>query len=248
MTITPEMLDLIVTAVSTYADSGEHAEHFWKLTPARIITPSDTSPTAVFDGDGALGTSSTPVPLISLIGYCPAGARVMVMFVPPAGNYVVAPLTPFEASARMSTDQNLDISSITLQEVSQLSVIGEANFTYQLNGELFYQSDTSADIKFAFVFDSSVVSSMSWAPAGFLPGGINFESWFGATYRQASGTANAVAGLGLGAGNTVGTPIRGTINMGGTRGPITLWAAQNSAHASQTVLLADSWIEIKRMT
>lgn len=247
MTVSPEVIGLIVAAVEAYAGSSEHASHFWQLQPARIVSSSDTTPTGVFDGDGVLGTISTPVPLISLIGYCPAGARVMTVFVPPAGNYVIAPLTPFEASARMSIDQNLDISSTTLQEVSQLSVIGEANFTYQLNGELFYQSDTAADIKFAFVFDSSVVSSMSWAPAGFLPGGINFESWFGATYRQASGTANAVAGLGLGAASTVGTPVRGTINMGGTRGAITLWAAQNSAHASQTVLLADSWIEIKRM-
>lgn len=238
MNITPELLEVIVAAVAAYGDSSEHESQVWQLRPARIITSGDTAPTAIFDGDGVLGSSSTPVPLISLIGYCPAGARVMTLFVPPAGNYVIAPLTPFESTARLTENVYLNQDDTTLQVISALTVTGYAGITYKLKAMIFYQTDTAADIKFAFDFDGDA----SWAPAGFLPQGGNYESWFGATHRQPSLTSNPVAGLG---GSTpVGVELLGTITPSST-GPITLYAAQNTAHPSETIVLVDSWLEIK---
>lgn len=238
MNITPELLNVIVAAIESYSESSEHTSQLWQLKPARIITSSDTAPTGIFDGDGVLGTTSTPVPLISLIGYCPAGARVMTLFVPPAGNYVIAPLTPFESTARLTSNVDLNQSDTALQAVSALTVTGYAGLTYKFKAMVFYQTETAADIQFALDFDGDA----SWAPAGFLPSGGAFESWFGATHRQPSLTANAVAGLGV--GTPVGVELLGTI-MPSVTGPITLYAAQNTADPSQTTILVDSWMEIK---
>ncbi len=238
MNITPELLNVIVTAIESYSESSEHKSQLWQLRPARIITSSDTAPTGIFDGDGILGTTSTPVPLISLIGHCPAGARVMTLFVPPAGNYVIAPLTPFESTARLTSNVDLNQSDTALQAVSALTVTGYAGITYKLKAMIFYQSDTTADIKFALDFDGDA----SWAPAGFLVSGGAFESWFGATHRQPPLTANAVGALGV--GTPVGVELLGTITPSVT-GPITLHAAQNTADPSQTTILVDSWLEIK---
>jgi uncharacterized iron-regulated membrane protein len=84
---------LAVAAVRDLADSPEQVTRRWQLQPATVITADTVSPVAVLDGDGVLGTGSTPIPLISLIGYCAVDARVMVLVVPPAGNYAVADLS-----------------------------------------------------------------------------------------------------------------------------------------------------------
>ena len=62
-------------------------ELLWRLRPATVLHPGPTGTVdriqATYDGD------PTPVRMTSLIGTIAAGTRVMVIFVPPAGSYII---------------------------------------------------------------------------------------------------------------------------------------------------------------
>ena len=62
-------------------------ELLWRLRPATVTHPGPANTVdqvrAIYDGDTA------PVRMTSLIGVVPAGTRVMVIFVPPSGNYLI---------------------------------------------------------------------------------------------------------------------------------------------------------------
>jgi hypothetical protein len=88
---TPDFTELVVSGVLD-AKSVERPSA-WSLRPATIVTASAVTPLGNFDGDGVLGQAATPVPLTSLIGYVAVGERVMVLVVPPSGNYVIASLS-----------------------------------------------------------------------------------------------------------------------------------------------------------
>jgi hypothetical protein len=85
----------------------------WQFRPATVTIPGATAVLVKFDGEGFDGTEAVNVPAISLIGYLMRGARVMVMFVPPAGNYVVA-----------------DLSGATAEYESLLELSATASTTY----------------------------------------------------------------------------------------------------------------------
>lgn len=57
-----------------------------------------------FDGEGFDGTASSDILMITLIGYVEVGARVMVMIVPPAGNYIIADLAASKAQSSVDND------------------------------------------------------------------------------------------------------------------------------------------------
>lgn len=60
----------------------------WDIRPATVSATAGSSVTAVYDGD------TVPVPMVNLAGWVPAaGARVMAIAVPPAGNYVIGSAT-----------------------------------------------------------------------------------------------------------------------------------------------------------
>lgn len=78
----------------------------WALRPATVVGSGSGAVLGTFDGDGLLGGSSTPVPLISLAGYLRDGERVMVLCTPPSGNFVVS---------RMGSEyRNLPVSAVSL--------------------------------------------------------------------------------------------------------------------------------------
>lgn len=62
----------------------------WKLRPGTVTVAGETSFMALLDGEGFQGERATDVPVISLVGYVSAGARVMVATVPPNGNYAIS--------------------------------------------------------------------------------------------------------------------------------------------------------------
>lgn len=93
MTNTGELLQLAVEASRALADSPDLRDRAWQLQPAQIVIADAASPTAILDGDGVLGGTSTPIPLVSLIGFCAVGGRVMVLRIPPAGNYAIADIS-----------------------------------------------------------------------------------------------------------------------------------------------------------
>lgn len=88
-----EIADLVVAALAEATQSPGQVELRWQLKPAQAIVADAVNPIAVFDGDGALGSGSTPVPLTSLIGHVAVDGRVMVLAVPPDGNFAVADIS-----------------------------------------------------------------------------------------------------------------------------------------------------------
>lgn len=88
-----EIADLVVAALAEATQSPGQVELRWQLKPAQAIVADAVNPIAVFDGDGALGSGSTPVPLTSLIGHVAVDGRVMVLTVPPDGNFAVADIS-----------------------------------------------------------------------------------------------------------------------------------------------------------
>jgi len=88
-----DLVQLAVAATADAADSPSRLTREWQLQPATVTGPDAFRPVVVFDGDGVLGGVSTPVPVTSLVGYLAADARVMVLRIPPAGNYVISDIS-----------------------------------------------------------------------------------------------------------------------------------------------------------
>lgn len=73
--------ELISVGAQAIADTGKRLGLTWNLRPGMVAV---TNPLQVIhDGD------NEPIGMVSLIGFLGLGVRVMTMFVPPAGNYVV---------------------------------------------------------------------------------------------------------------------------------------------------------------
>jgi len=96
----------------------------WQLRPATVTIPGATAILVKFDGEGFEGTESVNVPAISLIGYLARGARVMVMFVPPAGNYVIADLSGATTEFAFSDEVGSTTSTSYVSTGTGLSVLG----------------------------------------------------------------------------------------------------------------------------
>jgi hypothetical protein len=87
---TPDhVLNDVITAGVSEARTGVKHTDTWGLRLATVTTAGDSTVIAVFDGDGFTGVKSVPIPMISLAGYIPVGARVAVISVPPSGNYII---------------------------------------------------------------------------------------------------------------------------------------------------------------
>jgi hypothetical protein len=62
----------------------------WQLRPATVTLVGATAVLVKFDGEGFNGTETVNVPAISLVGFISLDVRVMILTVPPAGNYVIS--------------------------------------------------------------------------------------------------------------------------------------------------------------
>lgn len=146
----------------------------------------------------------------------------------------VAAQTPL--FARKTADETVN-NSDTLQDDDHLVLALVANKTYVVRGLLFADSGTTPDIKIAFTKPASStyywttsqpVSSVATLPAT-QSGGVRRT-----TDSQVLGT--------VGAGTAVAVQLAGIIRTAGTAGNLTLQWAQNTVDASDTKMLADSWI------
>lgn len=93
MTTPQQLTDLIASTTTQAPNSPNVLNRDWQLTAATITTAGVSRVGGILDGDGVLGDVSTPIPLMSLVGYVPVGARVMVLYVPSAGYYVISALS-----------------------------------------------------------------------------------------------------------------------------------------------------------
>lgn len=142
-----------------------------------------------------------------------------------------------------ATDQT-KTSDAALGNDSNLSLFTFANGKYILEGEIVYSSATAADIRMAF--SGPAGATLLWTIDGLDVGAAGTA---GSIQRSATAIADAgvqVAG-GAGAGTNVTAKIEGLLTMGSTAGSIVFRWAQGTSDASNTVVRAGSWINVRRI-
>jgi hypothetical protein len=97
--------ELLSDAVSTGVAEGATpviATDRWGMRPATIVVAGTILCTGQYDGEGFNGSIAVPIPITSLIGHLAQDARVMVLEIPPSGNYAIADLSGAEAKYNFS--------------------------------------------------------------------------------------------------------------------------------------------------
>ena len=90
MTDLGELLSDVVKSGIAEERSDTSRPDRWHLSPATVVVAGESTVIAQFDGEGFAGDVATTIVMTSLVGYLAAGARVMVLIVPPSGNYIVS--------------------------------------------------------------------------------------------------------------------------------------------------------------
>lgn len=146
------------------------------------------------------------------------------------------------AQPRVTTLQNLTLSSTALQSVTALVAAVPAAGTFAFRGIIYYSSSSTADIKFAFLLPAA--GTIVWNGPGVVPGGTGTGDTTGST-SVASDSSLSYAGNGLGV--IMACQIEGTYVAGGTAGNLQFRAAQNTSEATQSIIHAQSRLEIWRI-
>ena len=144
-------------------------------------------------------------------------------------------------TTRIVTPQTLTPSSTTLQNVTSMlaTLPGVAGAMFQFRCRIFYDTSTTADIKFAFTIPAG--ATMLWGLNSLGVGGTNPSP-----YATTSTSAGALPAGGLGVGTTLYAIIEGEVTMGATPGNLQMQAAQNTVDASNTTLANRSFMEVWR--
>lgn len=176
--------------VSELREQAERLGLTWGLRPATAQAPFSADPTltpVILDGD------TVAISAHSLIGMVPVTARVMVMFVPPSGNYVVgyAAKSPTEAVAgarATTTGFILTTSGTTESDIPELAIANAsvaAGNLYSFLGNIVINGGGSAT---SFLFRWRKGTSLTGtliASFVYLPNGTNFDDTktFDASWR-----------------------------------------------------------------
>lgn len=142
-----------------------------------------------------------------------------------------------------TANQNLTLSSTTLQDVTQLVFAMPTAGTFTFRGIVYYESATAADIKFAFTIPAG--ATMRWNILGVV---TTATSTGDATFTTTTTSDSSVSFGGAGAGVTLCAQIEGDYTAGGTAGNLQFRAAQATSDATQTIITSRSRIEVWRHT
>lgn len=152
----------------------------------------------------------------------------------------------FYGYSRSTADQNVGPSNTALQNLTSLGLTldGPNGSIFDFDAIVFYDSNTTADIKFAVTVPAGV--TMRWGIHGLATGAGAITGDFTAATTTVSGTALSLGGGGL--GSIAIARIYGDLTMGATTGAIQLQAAQNTSDASATTVYQRSMIRMWRMS
>jgi hypothetical protein len=145
------------------------------------------------------------------------------------------------ASPRLTTPQNLTLSSTALQSITSLVAAMPTTGTFDFRGIIYYTSSTTADIKFAFLLPAG--ATILWNGPGVIVGGTGTGDTT-ATTAAASDATISYAGNGVGV--VLACQIEGTYVAGGTAGNLQFRAAQNTSDATQSTIHTHSRLDICR--
>lgn len=110
--VVTEAPELIGVGAQAVTEQARRLGISWGWQPATVVTSSPL--TAQYDGD------TVPIGMTSVIGTPAVGARVAVIFVPPAGNYIVGLLTGSAPSTMTNNEPATSPGIVTLTTAQQL--------------------------------------------------------------------------------------------------------------------------------
>ena len=140
-----------------------------------------------------------------------------------------------------SADQTLTASSTALQNVTELVQAMPTAGTFSFRGLIYCDSSATADIKFAFTFPAG--ASVRWNIMGPpTAGGSTGDGTYTVTTVSDTSVSYGMAG----AATILALQLEGDYVAGGTAGNLQLRAAQNAGEASNTIVRAQSRMEIWR--
>lgn len=145
--------------------------------------------------------------------------------------------------AKRTSNSTAVNNSTALVSDSQLLVTPAISQVFTLDGLIMFTSGTTPDFKMAFSFPAG--ATLSWAGAGVdVTGSSGSGDMVGnAAARLAADSTFAYGG---GAAFVCSIHLKGLFIMGSTAGNLTLRWAQFVANASNTIVLQDSWIRVRR--
>lgn len=141
----------------------------------------------------------------------------------------------------LKTSSEIVNNSSTLQNDNELVLAVEASAQYLLSMMLVYSSASAADIKLAWSAPAS--ATMIWVPHGI---GSSVATLTGDIFTQSQSISSTPA-LGGAAGLTSIAHVIGNLTVAGTAGNLQFRWAQDAATASDTTVLAGSWMRLERV-
>lgn len=149
------------------------------------------------------------------------------------------------ARSRVTATQNVGPSNTALANVTNMAVALPAinGAIYQFRGLVWYNTNTTADIKFAFTMPAGG-ATMRWGIVGLATGASGVSGDVNLSSITATGTSVSYGG----AAADAMAVIEGEITMGTVAGNLQLQAAQATSDASATNILARSRLEAWRIS
>jgi hypothetical protein len=138
---------------------------------------------------------------------------------------------------RKTANETVNDSS-TLQDDDSLLYALAANEVVIFTASIAYNSNTTADIKFAFTVPASATLEWGYSTAHMIAAGTALE----ALSITSSGSAAALTGRGAQDQHIL---ITGTVANGANAGNLRLQWAQDTANASDTIVRAHSWLRVE---
>lgn len=136
-------------------------------------------------------------------------------------------------------------SSTTLQDDDELQVSVEASAVYEVTGLLIFGADPAGDLKLGWSAPTS--ATFSWALMG---GNASIAATSGSVIldRQTITSTGYQLG-GVTANTTIMTArLRGILRVSTTAGTFKLQWAQLASSVNATIMKADSWIRLRRVS
>lgn len=136
-------------------------------------------------------------------------------------------------------------NSATLQDDDALVLAVEASAIYVVEAQLRYVSGTTPDLKIGWTAPAS--ATFTWAAYGPQVGASSVANAASLYRRRSIGDTEAIGGAGSGGGNEGIANPKGLLVVSTTAGNLQLQWAQNTQDASDTQILADSWLRLQRV-
>lgn len=136
--MTGELPQLFSAQAEAIVDRAQSLGLTWTLRPGTVNTSYATSPSVIYDGD------TEPIGVVSLIGNLLPATRVMMLQIPPAGNFVLGALSQtgttnvkqtatYRNDTAATADTTLTTASQNIMAATSVTITSDAEYMLTLN-------------------------------------------------------------------------------------------------------------------